>query len=92
MSLGNYDDELVMIHGSLKINILTRSELWELNGNKIRPLEIANRVISILNNKKIANSHKLLFSDIELVILNEDVNGYALTFYLEDGSGFKGEF
>jgi hypothetical protein len=29
---------------------------------------------------------------MELAILNEDVNGYTLTFFLEEGSGMNGEF
>lgn len=89
---GTYDDETVKINGLLKINILTRSGLWELNDNKIRPLEISNLIIDIINNQKTDPSHKLVFSNMELAILNEDVNGFALTFLLVEGSGFDGEF
>lgn len=92
LSRANYDEESVMLRGLVKINILTRSELWELNGNKIRPLEIASLIVSILNNKKISSSHKLSFSNIELAIIDEDVNGYTATFFLEEGSGLDGQF
>lgn len=92
LNRGNYDEEAVMIRNLVKINILTRSALWKLDDQKIRPLQIANIAIDILNNLKIMPSHKLVFSNMELAILNEDVNGYTLTFFLEEGSGMNGEF
>ncbi len=88
----NYNDELVTLNNIIKINILTRSELWELNNNKIRPLEIANKIIQKINNLKISASHKLYFLNIELAILNENVSGYALIFHLEEGSGLDEQF
>lgn len=88
----SYDDENLMLTGMLKINILTRSELWELNNNKIRPLEITNEVIKVLNNKKVSASHKLYFSRMELAILNENVSGYSVIFFIEEGSGLDEQF
>lgn len=87
-----YDSESVVTSGMVKINILTRSELWELKNRKIRPLEIANRIVAILNNKKVSVSHKLYFSSIELAILNDDVNGYSVIFFIEEGSGLDEQF
>lgn len=92
LNRGNYDEESVMMRNLVKINILTRSALWKLDNQQIRPLQIANLTIDILNNFKIMPSHKLVFSNMELAILNEDVNGYTLTFFLEEGSGMNGEF
>lgn len=89
---GNYDEELVLLRAILKITVLTRSGLWELDNNIIRPLEISNLIIEILNNQKISTSHKLVLSSIDLAVLNEDVNGYTLIFFLEEGSGFDGQF
>jgi hypothetical protein len=71
---------------------LTRSALWKINGSKIRPLEIANIIIEKLNHRKITTSHKLLFSNIELAILNENVNGYSVNFHMEEGSGLDEQF
>jgi hypothetical protein len=92
LNRGNYEEEKVLLRGIVKINVLTRSELWELSGNKIRPLEISNIIIDKLNNQKISSSHKMLFSNIELVILNENVNGYTISFFLEEGSGLDEQF
>lgn len=86
------DSESLITRGVLKINVLTRSELWELSNNKIRPFEIANYIIEKLNNKKLSSSHKVVFSSLELAILSEDVNGYTLSFFLEEGSGLDEQF
>lgn len=92
LNKANFDEEAVMMRNLVKINILTRSDLWELDNNVIRPLEIANIISSILNNKKVSPSHKLLLSSIELAILNEDVSGYTVTFLMEEGSGLDEQF
>ena len=92
LNRANYDEESKITRNLVKINILTRSALWKLDNKKIRPLQIGNIAIDILNNLKIMPSHKLVFSNMELAILNEDVNGYTLTFFLEEGSGMNGEF
>ena len=86
------DSESLITRGVLKINVLTRSELWELSNSKIRPFEIANYIIEKLNNKKLSSSHKVVFSSLELAILSEDVNGYTLSFSLEEGSGLDEQF
>jgi hypothetical protein len=92
LNRGNYDEEKVLLRGIVKITVLTRSEIWELSGNKIRPLEISNIIIDKLNNQKISPSHKMSFSNIELAILNENVNGYTISFFLEEGSGLDEQF
>lgn len=89
---GNFDEDSVLMRNMIKITILTRSALWELDSNKIRPLELSNIIASILNNKKTSSSHKLLFSNLDLAVLNENVNGYTLTFFLEEGSGLDEQF
>jgi len=87
-----YDSDSVLLNGMIKINVLTRSELWELDNNKIRPLEIANNIVKLLDNRKVSASHKLYFNNIEIAILNENVNGYSIIFYLEEGSGLDAQF
>lgn len=89
---GNYNDELVMMLGMININILTKSELWELSDNKIRPLEIANSIINKLNNIKLSTSHKLLLVGIDLAILSDGTNGYTIAFILEEGGGLDEQF
>lgn len=92
LSKGNYNNDLVLFHGVLNVTILTRSNLWRLNNNKIRPMEIANLIIKTINNQKITTSHKVLFSHLDLSILNDNVSGYTLTFFMEEGSGLDEKF
>lgn len=92
LTKGNYNDELVLFHGVLNITILTRSTLWALNKNKIRPMEISDLIVKAINNQKITTSHKLLFSHLDLSVLNDNVSGYTLTFYMEEGSGLDEKF
>lgn len=92
LSKGKYDSDAVLLNGMIKINVLTRTELWELDNNKIRPLEIANNLISVLENRKVSVSHKLYFTNIDIAILNENVSGYSIIFQLEEGSGLDEQF
>lgn len=92
LSKGVYDDEAVLLNGIIKINVLTRTELWELDNNKIRPLEIVNLIIKRLNNQKVSASHKINFEQIDIAILNENVSGYTILFHLEEGSGLDEQF
>lgn len=85
-------EDVSLIGGVLKVNILTRSGLWKLDNNKIRTLELANLIIDVLDSEKVAHSNKLFFSEMELSVLDENVNGYTLNFLITDGSGFDGEF
>lgn len=87
-----YDSDAVLLNGMIKINVLTRSELWELNDDKIRPLEIANNVVKLLDNRKVSASHKLYFTHMDIAILNENVSGYSVVFSLEEGSGLDEQF
>lgn len=87
-----YDEEAIIVHSLIQISVLTRNTLWKLNDNKVRPLEIADLIIQKINNRKLKTSHKILFSHIELSVLNENINGYTLTFLMEEGSGLDEKF
>jgi len=60
-----------IFNGMIKINVLTHSELWPLDNNKIRPLEISSILIDLLDEAKMASSHKLVFNALELAILTK---------------------
>lgn len=87
-----YDEDAVLLHGLIKINIVTHTELWKLDDMKIRPLEIVNSVVKRLNNQKLATSHKLYFNQADIIVLNENVSGYSIVFHLEEGSGLDEQF
>jgi len=88
------DPEEQIFNSSIRINIITQAQLWELDGDKIRPLEIANNIITLLEYYKTTSgaSHKLFFKSAELIVLDGNINGYGLVFHLLEGSGLDEEF
>ena len=92
LNRANFSDDTTMTSSIIKINVLTQSTLWKLNNNLIRPLQIANLIIDLLNNQKFSSSHKMNFISLELAILDEKVNGYTLSFHLHEGSAMLDEY
>ena len=86
------DEEQKLFSSWVRINVITRTALWELSNYKIRPLEIANLVIKELENIKLKTSHKLFMTDMELIILDGNINGYGITFTVVEGSGLDEKF
>jgi len=58
----------------------------------IRPVQIGNLIIDLLDELKVAISNKLSFNMMELAILNENISGYSLTFLMNEGSGLVEQF
>ena len=83
---GYPDKENLAIDATLQVNVVFNKDKWKLVDNKIRPLELADRVISLLNNKKFTTSNPLVFSRMQQLILNKKLVGYALLFDIADGS------
>jgi len=55
-------------------------------------MELSSLIIDLLDGKKTSTSHKFAFNSIDLLIANENVNGYSLSFFVSEGSGRLGEF
>lgn len=88
----DYDHESVFLATLLKVTVLTRTELWELDDHKIRPMQIANNIIEKLNDRKLTTSHKLYFIKLDLAVLNDKVTGFILHFGVDEGSGLDAKF
>lgn len=86
------DNETKKAINWVRINIITRAELWELSDYKIRPVEISNLIIRELEDRKLKTSHRLFLVDMELIVLDDNINGYGLTFVLVEGSGLDEKF
>ena len=86
------DEENKNFNAIVRINVISKAQLWELDNNKIRPLEIANIVATELDNYKATASHKIYFHSAELIVLDGNTNGYGLIFHLLEGSGLDDEF
>jgi len=89
------EDEQNIFNSIIRVNIITQAQLWEIgsgNNKKIRPVEIANQIVTLLDNYKATASHKLYFHSMELIVLDGNINGYGLMFHLLEGSGLDDEF
>jgi len=87
-----YDIESNFHDGILRIHCMSRSELWEIANDKIRPLEIISRIIKKLDNQKLSSSQTLSYVETELVVLDDNIQGYSALFILTDGAGLESEF
>ena len=86
------DKEETRYDSMIRVSVITRSTLWEISNNKIRPLEVASLIIKDLDNLKLQTSQKLFFDNLEFMVLDGNINGYGLTFELIEGSGLDDEF
>lgn len=78
--------------GVLQINVACNIDIWDLLDNKIRPIQICNRIIKLLNKKKFTISNNLELSNMTDLIINKKMIGYALLFEITDGSGENNNF
>ena len=85
-------NEEQMLSSVISFYILSKNELWELNNNKIRTLEIANRLISLLDDRVLKTSNKMFFDSLSHVVYNENMSGYTVLFGLFDGNGLENDF
>jgi hypothetical protein len=85
-------EDAVGVESILQINVVCNVDNWELLDDKIRPMQIANRIIKLLNNKKFTASNKLVFNGLADLIISKTMCGYALLFEITDGSGEKQKF
>ena len=83
---GEPNDEVNMFSGVVQVNVVYNVDKWELIDNKIRTLELANKVIELLNNKKFSVSNKIEFTNLQQLILSKQLVGYALLFTIDDGN------
>lgn len=74
------------LDGILRVNIVCNYEKWNLVGGKIRPMQIANRVIDLVDGQKFSCSNNLIFDSIVPLLINKKITGYALLFSIQDGS------
>ena len=92
LNRSSIEEDNALAMSLLKINVLTQSDLWHLNNSLVRPLQISNLIIDLLHNQKLSSSHKMAFINLELAILDENVNGYSLTFQMVEGSGLVNDY
>jgi hypothetical protein len=86
LSDGQPDDDINIFEGVIQINVVYNTDKWELIDNKIRTIELADKVIELLDNKKFSISNKIEFTNLQQLILSKQLIGYALLFTVNDGN------
>lgn len=85
-------DDIKAFVGAIQINITCNLDIWNLLDNKIRPLQIADRIIKLIHNQKFHLSNKITLRNMTDLIVNKTMVGYALLFEVTDGSGTQNKF
>lgn len=85
-------DDVKACSGVLQVNVVCNTGVWELLDNKIRPLQLSNRIIKLIHGCKFNVSNKLVLATISDLIINKKMIGYALLFDITDGSGNNDNF
>lgn len=80
-------DDIKKIDGVVQINVVCNGDKWELVDSKIRPMQLCDRIIQLVNNKKFTISNKVVFNTMTDLIISKKVYGYALLFEITDGGG-----
>ena len=84
LSDGSCDDQEVMTY-AINVALMSEKHDWII-GNDIRPLRLAQKVIDLIDGKKLELSNKMFFNHITQQIVNDDVYGYTLIFAASDGA------
>lgn len=64
----------------INIDIICHSSVWSLDNFAIRPMKIMGYIDGILNKSKLSGIGTLSFLTADLLGLNEEFNGYSITF------------
>ena len=85
-------EDVVGVDSTVQINVVCNVDIWELIDNKIRPIQLVNRIIKLINGCKFTASNKLVLTTITDLIINKKMVGYAILFEITDGSGTNEKF
>lgn len=74
---------------TVHIDVLCHSDYWDVGNYKARPLQICGFIDSILNESKLSGIGTLNFLGCNLLLLDENLSGYSLTYTATHGSDDK---
>ena len=74
---------------TVHIDVLCHTDYWDVGNYKVRPLQICGFIDSILNESKLSGIGTLNFLGCNLLILDENLSGYSLTYAATHGSDDK---
>ena len=79
------DDEQVSVSAVIRINAVYNTDKWTLKDGSCRMLKILDRIIALINKKKLSVSNPVEYNNSDELILSKKLTGYALLFYITDG-------
>lgn len=82
----------VGITGTIQISVIVNIDKWDLLDDKIRPIELSNTILKLIDDKKFTTSNSLSFSSITQLIISKQLVGYAILFDIVDGVGELDEY
>lgn len=85
-------EDVEKVAGVLQVNVICNVDIWELVDNKIRPLQLVDRIVKLVNGHKFTASNKIVLNTISDLIVSKTMVGYALLFEITDGSGKTDKF
>lgn len=74
------------ISAMVRINVVYNTDKWELINGDCRPLAIADRIVELINNKKLSVSNPVEYVNTQELIVSKQLVGYALLFDIVDGN------
>lgn len=86
MSNSEPDDEQVSVSAVIRINVVYNCDKWTLKDGSCRVLKMLDRIIALIDNKKLNVSNPVEYNTSDELILSKQLTGYALLFYITDGS------
>lgn len=86
MTTSEPDEEQASIGAVIRINAVYNTDKWTLANGDCRMLKIIDRIIALIDNKKLSVSNPVEYNNSDELILSKQLVGYALLFYITDGS------
>ena len=77
------------IHYIFRVMIMCDKRCWTYENDNIRPLQLAQLIINILDGKQFSCAAPLSFVKVVETVTNKTTYGYSLLFDLTDGIGDK---
>ena len=86
MSNSEADEEQISTSATIRINVVHNIDKWTLKDGSCRVLKMLDRIIALIDNKKLSVSNPVEYGNSDELILSKQLTGYALLFYITDGN------
>ena len=70
----------------VNFDVICHTDYWDIGDYRLRPLKICGYIDGLLNNTKLSGIGEFQFAGCNLLILDENLAGYSLSYYAIHGS------